>query len=236
MVAPLSFTSQFGYYGLRVNPTFDQVVGTIRKPLRIPLPERKAKWYALSSYRSLLLDQGHKYSFAEHASLDYQQSGAELPEAAARVRPSEAGDDPAFARVDAHGDRLEQQNAYEVAHAAMMEDQRRTTEFTRSEQLRRSHGPNQMNSVIEASHEHLVEAGVPHEMPAPRLPPLVRSWPAPPPQWACDGQIQAPEFPTFESLNMGQPTDFRTASLKKSDGGLTYAQARRLLPEQTGYN
>jgi hypothetical protein len=92
-----------------------------------------------------------------------------------------------------------------------------------------------MNSVIEASHEHLVEANVPHEMPAPRLPPLIRSWPAPPPKWACDGQLQAPEFPTFESLNMGQPTDFRTASLKSAPG-MTYAQARRLLPEQTGYN
>ena len=50
MIAPLSYTSTFGYYGLRVNPTFEQVIGTVRKPLRIPLPDRRAKWYANSPY------------------------------------------------------------------------------------------------------------------------------------------------------------------------------------------
>ena len=54
--APLSFTSETGYYGLRVNPTFDEVLRTIRKPLGIPVPDRSAKWYANSPYRSLLLD------------------------------------------------------------------------------------------------------------------------------------------------------------------------------------
>ena len=61
MTAPLSYTSTFGYYGLRVNPTFEQVLGTIRKPLRIPLPDRRAKWYANSPYRALLDDAGKKF-------------------------------------------------------------------------------------------------------------------------------------------------------------------------------
>ena len=52
----LSYTSQLGYYGLRVNPTLDQVLGNVRKPLRIPLPDRRAKWYALSPYRALILE------------------------------------------------------------------------------------------------------------------------------------------------------------------------------------
>ena len=47
MVAPLSYTSQLGYYDLRVNPTLEQVVGTVQKPLGIPLPQRTDKWYAL---------------------------------------------------------------------------------------------------------------------------------------------------------------------------------------------
>ena len=235
MVAPLSFTSQYGYYGLRVNPSFDQVVGTIRKPLRIPVPDRAAKWYALSAYRSFILDAEQKYNSVESAKIDYRQSGAELPESAAQVRPSEAGDDPAFARIHADGQRMEQKDAYDLADSAMKEDHRQMTELTRNEQLRRSHGPNRMNPVVEASHEQLVEAGVPHEMPAPRMPPLIRSWPAPPPQWSCAGQLQAPEFPTFESLNMGQPQDLRKATLTPSQN-LTYEQARRLVAEPTGYN
>ena len=235
MVAPLSFTSQFGYYGLRVNPTFDQVLGTVRKPLHIPVPDRKAKWYALSSYRSFILDAEQKYNNHEKAAIDYRQSGAELPEAAAQVRPSEAGDDPAFQRVHTQGQQMEQQDAYEVAQAAMHEDRKQQTELTRNEQLSRSYGPNHMNPVVEASHEQLVEAGVPHQMPAPRIPAPIRSWPAPPPQYVCDGQLQAPEFPTFESLNMGQPTNFKTATLTPAQN-MTYEQARRLVREQTGYN
>ena len=43
-VAPLSYGSQFGYYGLRVNPTLEQAIKTVRKPLRIPVPDRRAKW------------------------------------------------------------------------------------------------------------------------------------------------------------------------------------------------
>ena len=60
MTAPLSYKSEYGYYGLRVNPTFEQVVATVRKPLRIPLPDRKAKWYALSPYRGLILDASER--------------------------------------------------------------------------------------------------------------------------------------------------------------------------------
>ena len=86
MTAPLSYTSQFGYYGLRVNPSFDQVIGTIRKPLRIPLPERSAKWYALSPYRALILDSAQKYNDYEHMKLDYRSSGNQAPEQAAHLR------------------------------------------------------------------------------------------------------------------------------------------------------
>ena len=90
----LSFTSQFGYFGLRVNPTFDQVLRTVRKPLRIPQPDRAAKWYALSAERSAILDAEDKYQDYEHTLIDYRRSGQELPESAARVRRSDAGLDP----------------------------------------------------------------------------------------------------------------------------------------------
>ena len=76
MTAPLSYTSTFGYYGLRVNPTFDQVLGTIRKPLRIPLPDRRAKWYANSPYRALLDDAGTKFEEVGGAAHKFRESGA----------------------------------------------------------------------------------------------------------------------------------------------------------------
>ena len=72
MVAPLSYTSQLGYYDLRVNPTLEQVVGTVRKPLGIPLPERTDKWHALGPYRALILDQQELASGYDRRSIEYQ--------------------------------------------------------------------------------------------------------------------------------------------------------------------
>ena len=100
MVPPLSYPSTFGYYGLRVNPTLEQVVGSVRKPLRIPLPDRQAKYYALGPYRALILDASQKFNDSEQASVDYRNGGHHLPEAAARVHPSAAGMDPSFHEYD----------------------------------------------------------------------------------------------------------------------------------------
>ena len=83
MVAPLSFKSQTGYYDLRVNPTFDEVLGTVRKPLRVPLPSREEKWFALGPYRSLLLDQQELAAGYDRKSIEYQLSQGKLPEYAA---------------------------------------------------------------------------------------------------------------------------------------------------------
>ena len=74
MVPPLSYKSQTGYYNLRVNPTLEQVVGTVRNPLGVPLPTREAKWYALSPYRALLLDQQELAAGCDRRSIEYQIS------------------------------------------------------------------------------------------------------------------------------------------------------------------
>jgi hypothetical protein len=42
-LTPFSYMSHFGYYGLRVVPTLEQAINTVRKPLRIPVPDRLAK-------------------------------------------------------------------------------------------------------------------------------------------------------------------------------------------------
>ena len=232
MVAPLSYTSTYGYYGLRVNPSFEQAVGTVRKPLRVPLPDRSAKWYALSPYRAFILDAEQKFNDHQHASIDYRQSGAELPEAAAAVRPSDAGDDPAWERMHRHGERLDEHDAYEAAFDLMNQEHQRETEETRHEQLRLSYGSNRMHPVVEANHGELVEAGVPHYTAAPREPPPRRAWHTPNDQFVAAGQPQASEFPSFERLNMGQPANVRAAVLSPSQN-MTYERAREFVVQPT---
>lgn len=227
MTAPLSYTSHFGYYGLRENPSFEQVVGTIRKPLRIPLPDRSAKWYALSPYRALILDAAQKYNDYEHSKLDYHSSGAHAPEQAAFQRPSAAGEDPAWQEHDRQNEAREEQDAYDLAFEAMNNEHRAQAREIRKQQLS-SYGPNRMHPTIEAHHPDLEQARIPHAMPAPRAPMVQHPWPAPVRQMAAAGQPQAPEFPTFEHLNMGQPGHLRPANLnlRLSEGPLSYDRAR----------
>ena len=232
MVAPLSFQSQYGYYNLRVTPSFEQVVGTVRKPLRVPLPDRSAKWYALGPYRALILDAEQKYHDYEHAAIDYRQSGAELPEAAARVRPSDAGHDQTFDRYDREHEARQAQDAYKMAYDLNHQEIRHQTAATRREQLSSTYGANHMHPTVEASHDELAEAGAPHYMPAPRPPPPFRSWPTPPEQFVSSGQPQAPEFPTFESLNTGQHQNLRVATLSRSQN-MTYERMRDFVVEPT---
>lgn len=127
MVAPLSYTSQYGYYHLRVNPTYEQVVGTVRKPLRIPLPDRREKWYANSVYRAFLEDAGKKFEEVEGAAHMYRESGAELPESAAQVRRSDAGNDQTFDRIHQHGDRMDQNDTYEASYEVTRQEEKRKT-------------------------------------------------------------------------------------------------------------
>ena len=214
MVASLSFTSSTGYYGLRVNPTFDEVLKTIRKPLRIPLPDRSAKWYANSPYRSLLLDAEQKYNSYEHAVLDYNNSGAELPRRAAMVRPSLGGEDESFGRIDARHQAMAAQEAYDTAKNVSDATARLETEKNRKVDLNRSSGPNASHPVVTAHHAGLEEAGVPHYKPAPRIQPPRRGHSTETRQMMADGQPQPPEFQTFESMNQAQPSDLRPTVLK----------------------
>ena len=227
-VAPLSYTSQTGYYGLRVNPTFDEVLNTVKNPLRIPVPSRAAKWYALSPYRALILNAEARYNDYEHAKLDYRSSGAQLPESAANVRESDAGYDPSFDELDRHHHDQQSQHAYEAAYDAMRAQDMQHTAEARTTHLGRAYGSNRMHPVVEAAHEELTEAGVPHAMPGPRIAPEYRPYRAPLPQMQAKGQPQAPEFPTFEHLNMGQPLRF-TRGRPTVSQNMTYERAREFV-------
>lgn len=231
-VAPLSYKSQTGYYGLRVNPTFEQAVGTVRNPLRIPLPDRRAKWYALSPYRALILNAERNFQEDQHAVHDYRGSGAELPEVAARVHESAAGDDDAWDRIHRHGERMDEHDAYETAFELMNREHRQETAESRRVHLGASYGPNRTHPVIEASHEELREAGVPHYLPAPRLTPPSSSWRTPPSAQAAYGQPQAPAFPDFRVLNMGDPANVRQATLTPAQNA-TYERVRDFVVQPT---
>lgn len=90
-----------GYYGLQVQPTFEQSLRAMEtKKLRIEIPNRAAKWYANSPWRAKILEEEQLYNDYEHASINFREQGDFLPETAARVQPSAAAQDPLFAEYE----------------------------------------------------------------------------------------------------------------------------------------
>ena len=140
VAAQLSYENHFGYYGLRVNPSFDEALQSVRKPLRVPVPDRRATWYALSPYRALILDAEQRLNDVEGALLDYRNSGAELPELAARVRPTPAGDDEAWMNIEEDNRRMHDQHQHEEAARFLREQNQQETEAARTEGLSKMHG------------------------------------------------------------------------------------------------
>ena len=211
MPQPLNYSTQHAYYGLRVEPTFEQVLGTARKPLNIPVPDRKYKWYALGPYRSFILDAEAKYNDHEHSSINFRQAGHEVPEAAARVQPSAAGADPAFDQIHAHGVAMDAENARNVTRQLMHDEQSRKTEHNRSEHLYQTYGPNLGDPTIQAAFDELDAAQVYHSKPAPRPVPIKSYYLAPVRHFVATGQPQAPQFMPFGELNLGDPHRVRPA-------------------------
>ena len=231
--APLSYTSKFGYYGLRVNPTFEQVSGSVYKPARVPLPDRSAIEYAMSLERGYILDQAKAGSQQDRALLNYRDSQARLPENAARASmPSRASEDEILDRISQGTAAVDQQKALDLAKEAQSAEYRRQTVEMRAQQLAATHGLDSMNGVIEAAHHELEEAGVPHEMPVPRLDPPMKAWPAPAEQWVAYGQRQAREFPSFEVLNGTQSESLKAARVTHKEG-MTYEHLRDLVVQPT---
>ena len=220
-----NYTDKFAW-GLRVNPTYEELMGVARKkPLRLPLPDREAQWYANSVYRSFLLDQAKKYNDYEHLRLDYDQSGALLPQRAAAVRNSGLDEHPTWERQANFTQGMQEQHAYEMAFDAMDAEHRQETAEIRRQQLG-SYAPTTSHWNIEAQHEDLEDAGVPHQAPVYRTPMIHSPWPTASVQWAAAGQPQPPQFPTFERLNMGQQRRYTPSSWSGSRAGSSYERLR----------
>ena len=80
VVASLSGKICLGYLGLRAIPSFDEALGTVQKDYKVPIPDRRARWYANSVYRSYILDAAEKLHNQEEESLEYKKLGYEAPD------------------------------------------------------------------------------------------------------------------------------------------------------------
>jgi hypothetical protein len=222
--APLSYTDKYAW-GLRIEPTYDEMLQSVKKPLRIPVPDRDAKWYGLSVYRSLLLDAADNFQRYEQQKLDFERSNAALPMTAAAVRPSESGNDHAWARNAQFNQDLEETHEYERAFE-QMEAQRRTETAEMRRQQLSTYGPAQGYWTTEANHRELDEAGVPHMAPVPRPPMTRASWSTAHNVPVAAGQVGGRPFPTFEQLNLGQQRRYQPAAISTTFNHRGYERLR----------
>ena len=60
----------------------------------------------------------------------------------------------------------------------------------------------------------------------------MKVWKTPPQQYAAAGQVQAPEFPTYEMLNLGEVANIKSAALRL-DQAMTYERIREFAVQPT---
>ena len=201
--AQLSWQDQKGYYGLRVEPTYEQMLRSLKKEVRIFQPDRSAKWYALGPYRSFLLEQAKRFGDAQRKDLEYDATGAQLPRAAENGQQnSMAGTDDTWNRQEQFNSNLNAEEARKAAEDAMESERRSQANQLRRQQLG-AYGPVTGHWTVEAHDKDLGYRGIPHTAPMPKLAMPAGRWRASPNEFIAAGQPQAKEFPTFEQLNLG---------------------------------
>ena len=224
--AQLSYTDTKGYSGLRVEPSYDQMLRSLQKQIRIPQPSRAATWYATGPYREFLISQAKRYNDAARKDLEYDETDAPLPRAADRGREdSMAGKDDTWNRIDQYGSNLDAEEARKLAEHAVAAEQKAHANQTRRQQLS-AYGPNRGHWTIEAHHKDLEYNGVPHPAPMPKLAMPAGGWQAPPNEYIAAGYLQATEFPTFEQLNMGYEKRYKLGRPAPLDVNKNYQQLR----------
>ena len=226
MTSQLSYQDKTGYYGLRIEPTFDQMLGSLKRKVRIPQPDRSAKWYATGPYRAFLLDQAKRFNDAERQDLEYDASGAQMPRAVGKgSQPSGAGKDATWDRHRLFNVNLDTEEAKRIALQAMETESQKKTRLVRNQQLS-AYGQGRGHWTIEAHHEDLEYKGVPHPAPAPRMTMAVGRWQAPHQDYAAEGIPQAPEFPTFEEVNGLQDRRYTAGKPSEPGANTSYQQLR----------
>ena len=224
--AQLSFTDSKGYYGLTVQPTYEQMLRSLQKEVRIPQPDRSAKWYALGPYRAFLLEQAKRYNDTQRKDLEYDATGAQLPAAAEHGhQESMAGTDDTWNRQEQFNSNLNTEEARRVAEDAMASEQKAQANQMRRQQLG-SYGPSQGHWTVEAHHQDLEYRGIPHAAPLPKLAMPAGRWQAPPSEYICAGQPMPTEFPTYEQLNLGYDKRYKLGRPAPLDQNRNYQQLR----------
>ena len=225
MTAQLSYQDTKGYYGLLVQPSYDQMLRSLKKPIRIPQPDRNAKYYALGPYRAFLLEQAKRFNDAQRKDLEYDDTGAHLPAAAERGQNSMAGTDDVWNRAEQFNSNLDQEEARRLAENALANENRQQANQMRRQQLS-AYGFSKGHWTVDAHDKDLEYRGIPHAAPMPRLTMPAGKWRAPPNEYITAGQPQATEFPTFEQLNMGQDARYKLGRPAPLDVNKNYQQLR----------
>ena len=224
--AELSYTDKKGYYGLTVMPSYEEMLGSLKKEVRIPQPDRSAKFYALGPYRAFLLEQAKRYGDAQRKDLEYDATGAHLPAAAEQGQQgSMAGTDDTWNKQEQFNSNLNTEEARRIAEDAMASEQKALANQTRRQQLS-AYGPSSGHWTIDAHHRDLEDRSIPHPAPMPKMTMPAGRWQAPPNEYIAAGQPQATEFPTFEQLNMGYDKTYKLGRPAPLDINKNYQQLR----------
>ena len=150
MTAQLSYQDRKGYYGLMVEPSFDQMLGSLKNKVRIPQPDRSAKWYATGIYRQFLLEQAKRFNDAQRKDLEYDETGAQLPAAVERAQQgSMAGTDDVWNRQEQFNSNLNAEEARRVAEDALASERKAQSNQMRKQQLS-AYGPSAGHWTVDA--------------------------------------------------------------------------------------
>ena len=226
MTAQLSYQDTKGYYGLRVNPTYEEMLGRLKKEIRIPQPDRRAKWYATGKYGSFLLEQAKRFNDAQRKDLEYDETGAQLPAAAERgAQNSMAGTDDVWNRQEQFNTNLNAEEARRVAEGALAAERRTQANQMRRQQLS-AYGPSAGHWTVDAHDKDLEYKGIPHAAPMPKMVMPAGKWQAHPNEYITAGQPQATEFPRFEQLNLGHDAHYKLGRPAPPDVNKNYQQLR----------
>ena len=224
--AQLSYTDRKGYYGLTVMPSYDEMLRSLKKQVRIPQPDRSAKHYALGPYRAFLLEQAKRYNDTQRADLEYNDSGAHLPAAAQRAQfGSMADTDDTWNRQEQFNSNLNTEEARRIAEDALTTERKAQANAMRRQQLS-SYGPSSGHWTVDAHDRDLEDRGIPHPAPVPPMAMPAGRWQAPPTEYIAAGQPQATEFATFEQLNMGYDARYKLGRPAPLDVNKNYQQLR----------
>ena len=219
-----SYTDRTGYYGLRVQASYDEMLHSLKKPIRVPQPDRSAKWYATGTYRAFLLEQAKRYNDSQRKDLEYDATGAQLPAAAERgQQESMAGTDDTWNRQEQFNSNLNSEEARRIAEDALASSRMAQANQMRRRQLS-AYGPTRGHWTVEAHDKDLEYRGIPHAAPLPKMTMPAGRRRSPPNEYIASGQPQATEFPTFEQLNLGYDKRYKLGRPAPLDVNKNYQQ------------